>query len=62
MVTPVSLDVSLWLSSNHWYSAGGLASASHVNVTDEFTGTVILTGPCVMLGGSTIETFYKYCT
>ena len=57
MVIPVSSDVNLRLSSNHWNSAGGLASASHVNVTDEFSGTVIFTGPCIMLGRSTIEIF-----
>ena len=55
-VTPVLPDVSLRLFSNHWNTAKGLASASHVNVTDEFSGTVKLDGCCVMAGGSVIET------
>lgn len=57
-VTPVSPDVTLRLFSNHWNIARGLASASHVNVTDEFSGTVKLTGCCVMEGGSAIEKHY----
>ena len=55
MLTPVSPDVSLSLSSNQWNSARGLASASHMNVTDEFSGTVMFIGPCIMVGASVIE-------
>lgn len=51
-LTPVSSDVSLKLSNSHRNSAVGLASASHMNVTDEFSGTVALIGWCVMAGGS----------
>ena len=54
MLTLASLDVSLRLSSNHWNSARGLASASHVNDTDEFSVTVASVGPCVITGESTI--------
>ena len=55
MLTPASLDVTLRLSSNHWNSAKGLASASHVNDTDEFSVTVASAGPRVIVGESKIE-------